>query len=339
MRSAIREGIDGLGPRHAPTRPIRRHGGLLDLLLVVGICLLAGTRTPAGALVGYAVETLRGHDSEMPTLTAWFDSGAAAPPDLELLEFAGQGQIPEGGLPEPWRSAARTALADPPPLVRATLDSRDDLPSEDRILHVLDELYTDDPEAALELLAIGHELRDRAIGRARAAGEVDPTRYQAHRRYLPVAAARDADRVVHGTMALATALDLQWPVRIAHSVSSPFGYRIHPTLKTRRFHNGIDLAVAVGTPIHSPQAGRVVTVGENATSGRFVTVDHGHGLRTTYCHLSRALVRRGESVQRGQLLADSGNTGRSTGPHLHWIVKIAGKAVDPARFAPATPAS
>ena len=55
--------------------------------------------------------------------------------------------------------------------------------------------------------------------------------------------------------------------------------------------------------------------------------------------LVRALVRRGESVQRGQLLADSGNTGRSTGPHLHWIVKIAGKAVDPARFAPATPAS
>ena len=90
----------------------------------------------------------------------------------------------------------------------------------------------------------------------------------------------------------------------------------------------------IGTAIYSPQDGTVVTVGENKTSGKFVIVDHGHGLKTTYCHLDDEHVIRGQTIKRGQLLADSGNTGRSTGPHLHWIVKIAGKAVDPARFAP-----
>ena len=73
-------------------------------------------------------------------------------------------------------------------------------------------------------------------------------------------------------------------------------------------------------------------VASDATSGTYVIVDHGHGVRTTYCHLSEALVTSGAKVERGALLAKSGNTGRSTGPHLHYIVRIAGDAVDPARW-------
>lgn len=337
MGSAVRDGIRDLGRRSRrrtlpPTPAPTRRGGLLDLLLVVGVVLLAGTRTPVGGLVHYGVEKARGTDTELPSLTAWFDSGAAAPPDLEHLELAHPDPIPDGGLPEPWRTAARTVLAEPPKRVAERLATREDLPEEGRTMAVLDELYADDPEAALELLVLGHELRDRAIRRAEAAGEPEPTTYAAHRRYLPPGVAADADRVVNGTLALASALDLAWPVRTKHRVSSPFGYRHHPVLKTKKFHNGIDLAVPIGTPIHAPQDGTVVTVGENAASGRFVIVDHGHGLRTTYCHLSASRVLRGARVKRGQLLADSGNTGRSTGPHLHWIVRIAGKPVDPARF-------
>lgn len=337
MGSAIRDGIDGLDrSRRRPSLAPKKHkrGGLLDLVLVIGVALLAGTRTPAGALVRYGIELARGQDTEMPSLTAWFDSGAAAPPDLELLELPEPTEVPEGGLPEPYRSAARTVLADPPKRVEKALAERADLPEEDRVILVLDELYTEDVEAALELLAIGPELRDRAIARARAAGEPTPELYASHRRYLPIAATTAADKVVHGTLALASALDLKWPVEIEHRVSSPFGYRKHPTLGTRKFHNGIDLAVAIGTPIYSPQDGVVQTVGENKTSGKFIVVDHGHGLKTSYCHLDDTEVVRGQLVTRGAKLADSGNTGRSTGPHLHWIVKIAGKAVDPARFAP-----
>ena len=76
----------------------------------------------------------------------------------------------------------------------------------------------------------------------------------------------------------------------------------------------------------------VSAVASDSTSGTYVIVDHGHGGRTTYCHLSEALVEHGAKVARGTQLAKSGNTGRSTGPHLHYIVRIAGEAVDPARW-------
>jgi murein DD-endopeptidase MepM/ murein hydrolase activator NlpD len=190
----------------------------------------------------------------------------------------------------------------------------------------------DDAEVALEIAAIGAEQRSRAVARAASAGDEHPELYSTHRRYLPGGTAIVADRFVGRTLALATALDLDWPVRASHRISSPFGYRTHPTLGTRKFHNGTDLAVPIGTPIQATQDAVVAVAGQNSTSGKYLVLDHGNGVRTAYCHLDEHQVVQGDQVSRGDPIALSGNTGRSTGPHLHYIVRIGGKPVDPERF-------
>ncbi|NCG20429.1 MAG: peptidoglycan DD-metalloendopeptidase family protein [Rhodobacterales bacterium] len=338
--SVIRDGILALERYGQQGRPKRRkyagrlrRGALLDVFLVVIVVLAVVSRAPVGGLAGYAIERIRGHEATLPTLTAYFDSGAARPPDLSAVALVAEApSIPDGGVPEPYRTAARTVLRSAPKPLAKRLNTLN-LPEDDRAIVALDQLYTDDVEVALEVLAIGTDLRNRAVARAAAAGDVTPSRYTSHRRYLPLSAVKDADEVVTATLALASALELQMPIQNAR-VTSKFGHRIHPTLKTKKFHNGVDLAAPIGTPISSAQKGTVSVVGEDKRSGKYVVIEHGNGLRTSYCHLSETKVLRGQQVSRGELVALSGNTGRSTGPHLHWTLKIAGKAMDPLRFKP-----
>jgi murein DD-endopeptidase MepM/ murein hydrolase activator NlpD len=108
--------------------------------------------------------------------------------------------------------------------------------------------------------------------------------------------------------------------------------RTHPVLGQEKFHDGVDLAVPVGTPVIAAQGGKVAVVGQSAVSGRYVVIDHGYGVHTSYCHLSSAPIAQGSAIGRSETFALSGNTGRSTGPHLHYGVKIGGKWVDPERF-------
>jgi len=336
--SVVREGIDGATgrrtrQRRSPKRG-RRAGGLFDLALVVLVAYAMGSRTPVGGLSWFAMETLRGNDAELPSLTAYFSGGAAVLPQFDTLPVVPvDDRGSDGGFPEPWRTAARTVLADHPP-PKADTSEGDQQDTLEGALETLDSAYasTGDPEAALELLAIGPELRARAIARSRAAGDDDAERYGVHRRYLPATHQHRADSLVTATMALATALDLHWPISIPHRVTSNWGPRMHPVLKKQLFHNGVDLAVPVGTPLLAAQSGEVVVVGSDDRSGDYVVIDHGHGVRTSYCHLSEIPVKQGETVTKGQVFAESGNTGRSTGPHLHFVVRIAGETVDPLRF-------
>lgn len=335
--SAIREAIR---ERRRPTpraAPVGR-GGWLDLLLVAVVALAVAGRTPVGGLIGWAIGQARGQDAELPTLTAYFSTGAAAPPPVEAVELLAPPPEapPPAGLPEPWRTAARTTLARQiPPALAAGLP----VATPEAALAQLDAWWAERPDAerALEIAAIGAEQRDRAIGRAAAAGEADPEAYASHRRYLPARAAAEADAFVSGTLALATALDLGWPLDVPHRVTSPFGDRNHPVLGTRKFHNGVDLAVPIGTPVVAAQAGEVAVVGESQASGRYVVLDHGHGVRTAYCHLDATPLPQGSRVRKGETFALSGNTGRSTGPHLHYIVRLSGHPVDPERFRPRGP--
>ena len=204
---------------------------------------------------------------------------------------------------------------------------------ETRVLAWLDAQDPAQPELALERLAVPAQLRDRAVQRARASGERLPERFHGYRRYLPESVERKADAVLGEVLSLATAFDLQWPVDPSTRVSSPFGTRIHPKLGTRKFHNGIDLPVPIGTPLSAAQEGRVVTSTTNAVSGNYVILEHAGGVRTAYCHLSElAPLSPGDTVVRGQEIGLSGNTGRSTGPHLHFVLRIAGKPIDPLPF-------
>ena len=106
------------------------------------------------------------------------------------------------------------------------------------------------------------------------------------------------------------------------------------TLLNRRaaLHTGLDFAAPVGTPILAAAGGRVIEAGPDGAYGQSMQVDHGNGLVTRYAHTSQFLVQPGELVRRGQPIARVGNTGRSTGPHLHFEVLLGGIPQDPARF-------
>lgn len=115
-------------------------------------------------------------------------------------------------------------------------------------------------------------------------------------------------------------------------VTSSFGHRMSPFTGQRQYHSGLDIAADFGTPIVAPAAGRVSFVGRKGPLGKTVVVDHGYGLQTTYGHATEIFVSRGDQVDRGQRLAAVGSTGRSTGPHLHYVVKARGKLVNPADY-------
>ena len=125
---------------------------------------------------------------------------------------------------------------------------------------------------------------------------------------------------------------LRMPLSGDPSVTSPFGYRADPFLDRLALHPGVDLAEAYGAEIHAAAAGRVVHAGPAGGYGNMVEIDHGNGLATRYAHMSEALVEEGQQVDKGAVLGRLGSTGRSTGPHLHYEVRVDGEPVDPERY-------
>jgi murein DD-endopeptidase MepM/ murein hydrolase activator NlpD len=123
---------------------------------------------------------------------------------------------------------------------------------------------------------------------------------------------------------------LKSPLKYAH-VTSGFGSRVHPVLKYVKAHNGVDYSAGVGTPVWAVADGTVTTAGNTGAGGNTVCVRHANGFETCYLHLSRygAGVRVGARVSQKQIIAYSGNTGRSTGPHLHYALKRSGRFVNP----------
>jgi murein DD-endopeptidase MepM/ murein hydrolase activator NlpD len=116
-------------------------------------------------------------------------------------------------------------------------------------------------------------------------------------------------------------------------LSSAFGYRIHPVTNTRKFHRGQDFAINIGTHVYATADGIVEVIRPSRKgSGNFVRLIHAHGFTTSYSHLSEFRVKNGDYVQKGDLIALSGNSGLSSGPHLHYEVRFLGKALDPIHF-------
>ena len=124
-----------------------------------------------------------------------------------------------------------------------------------------------------------------------------------------------------GTPGAASAAGMIWPVN--GILTSGFGYR------WGRMHEGIDIAVAEGTPIFAAASGTVILAAYSGGYGNYTCIDHGGGLSTCYGHQSGFAVSSGSSVSQGQVIGYSGNTGSSTGPHLHFEVRINGAATDP----------
>jgi len=115
-------------------------------------------------------------------------------------------------------------------------------------------------------------------------------------------------------------------------VSSRFGYRKSPFTERREFHKGLDIAARSGSPIVATAAGTVTFAGRKGLLGQVVVVDHGHGIVTRYGHAKKLLKKAGDQVKRGEIIAKVGNTGRSTGPHVHYEVLLNGVPVNPEKY-------
>jgi murein DD-endopeptidase MepM/ murein hydrolase activator NlpD len=115
-------------------------------------------------------------------------------------------------------------------------------------------------------------------------------------------------------------------------ISSSFGNRRSPFTGRREFHSGLDIANRSGTPIVATADGVIRFVGKKGLLGTLVVIDHGHGMLTRYGHLAEGLVKNGEKVKRGDVIAKMGNTGRSTGPHLHYEIRLNGVPINPSNY-------
>jgi len=115
-------------------------------------------------------------------------------------------------------------------------------------------------------------------------------------------------------------------------ISSTFGYRTSPFTGLREFHNGLDIATQKGTPILATADGVITFAGTKGLMGKLIVIDHGHGMVTRYAHIYKMLKKRGDAVKKGDTIALVGNTGRSTGSHLHYEVHLDGIPVNPAKY-------
>jgi murein DD-endopeptidase MepM/ murein hydrolase activator NlpD len=115
-------------------------------------------------------------------------------------------------------------------------------------------------------------------------------------------------------------------------ITSPFGYRISPFTGQRELHAGLDIANREGTPIVAPANGVISFIGVDGAFGNIAVIDHGYGMVTRYGHLQKAVKKQGDPVAKGDTIALMGNSGRSTGPHVHYEVRLNGVAVNPKRY-------
>ena len=169
---------------------------------------------------------------------------------------------------------------------------------------------------------------------------LDPQRFAAGTGgpYVPASASDPRVRSLVGDWQQAAALEAAIaaipsyvPVK-SYSFSSPFGVRSDPFNGRTAMHAGLDMSGSQGEPIYAAADGDVVTGGRSGAYGNLVELDHGKGLATRYGHLSAILVHPGEHVRQGQLIARMGSTGRSTGTHLHYEIRLDGRAINPRPF-------
>jgi len=330
----------------------RRHTGIIDFAAAVLCFWAAYYHTPLGALSRTAIARMTGNATAARPLLAYYSGGVYEvrevetptehfnAPNPELLAGVAAGPATGRGVVATWRRlpaadrARGIALAKRYGADAGPLDDPNHGPDLAATLvgKAQGELGSED--AAVLALFAGYDNAQFAVSRARSEGRPLTLEYLAMQ--LPPSRQSEVDSTSQALM-LGTAWSLDWPVPPSTRITSGFGWREHPILGKEQFHGGVDLGVPEGTPVHVTQAGVVRRSSEDALNGRIVIVDHGHGVWTAYCHNSRLLVAVGQQVAAGQVIAESGNTGRSTGPHVHYQLELAHKPIDPLAFKGKTP--
>lgn len=310
--------------------------GLLELVATALCAWAALWHTPAGALARELAARLGLGDGGGLGLLSYYAAPASRTerPTPELLTG---GTTPESfrgalglgrGLAAAWARSPEEVRARAPELARRYGLPPPATPAEFTALVTAAARELGGVEAGVLACFTGFEVAAYAGARVRAEGREASLGALAER--LPPGSA--AARAAGSAFALGTAYGLDWPVAEGTRVSSPFGDRRHPVTGRQQAHWGIDFALPTGTPVRAVGPGIVTRASEDGVNGRMVVIDHGAGVVTVYCHNEALLVRAGERVSRGQLVANSGNTGRSTGPHLHYQLELARRPEDPQLF-------
>ncbi|MBM7114410.1 M23 family metallopeptidase [Archangium primigenium] len=329
-------------------RPAR---GLLDFSLVLLCVWTAWHHTPAGALVRRGTAWALGHRSTARALLDYY--ALDVPPPASATGDALDALVPLPTAPPPVPLAAPEALAHGSYLAFQALsvEARAPVLALARERGLSPELLSDsrqgpvalgrlhaalavdfpDEESRLAALFVGRLPTHYALERLAAEGHA-PSLKRLAQQWPPGYEAASGAAVQ--ALALATAFSLAWPVPEHSRISSPFGMRTNPVLGVKKLHTGVDLAVRTGTEVRAVADGTVSRASEDAVNGRVVLLRHERGVTTAYCHNSALRVRPGDRVKRGQVIALSGSTGRSTGPHLHYQLTLFSRPVDPLRFRP-----
>src|SRR5512138_2666628 len=192
-----------------------------------------------------------------------------------------------------------------------------------------------DPERNLAIGPVGSDAEGGTSGPAPAAesdlnalpGKLSSLEGEASRQERSL---RDLQEYFDDQQSLLVSTPSIWPSR--GWVTSDFGTRIDPYTAERKMHEGLDIATPIGQPIYAPSDGTVVFAGTEGGYGKVLVIDHGYGVKTRYGHLSEILVHVGDRIGRGDKVALVGNTGRSTGPHLHYEVRVNGVPENPRKF-------
>lgn len=323
---------------------------LVDFLVALCAVFTLVTRTPVGELASRTGRWAIGARQHQTPLFAFFETaGGGAPPLLAALPQATEqlviasrlagsdaalvmafalanGGTGKGGAELSLNEAGRALLVSRGVAPEALSTPRTRFEAVARELpRLADELGS--PEAALCALVLGMEEVKFAVARARAdrfAPDLDGLLP-----HLPGPSRALARGIVGPTLALATAFGLAWPVAGKAPITSGFGFRHNPVNGNQQMHGGLDLGVPEGTEIRATADGVVIRAGEDGINGRFLVIDHGRGVTSAYCHNSALLVSRGQKVKSGEAISQSGQTGRATGPHLHYQVELSGQPIDP----------
>ncbi len=144
----------------------------------------------------------------------------------------------------------------------------------------------------------------------------------------------DVEEMAKNKFKMLAAIPAIMPVSIKdfNRISAGYGWRIHPIYKTRKFHDGMDFTGKTGTPIYATGDGEVKLAKKERGYGKKIVIDHGYGYTTIYAHLHSYNVKRGQKVKRGEVIGTLGNTGISTGPHLHYEVRKNNRTVNPVNY-------
>lgn len=337
---------------HPPPPP---HRGLLDATLVLLLLYAVWSRTPCGALPVFALRAYQGLPT--PDLIATF-RGRETSVHIDT-PLAKQGLLAAQGLTSSVLDAANATGTDPALLlsfvtaepggcrgsacvVEAPPRLADVLPDtmgrgEVDLLDLARAIAAararvGSDELGLEALYVGVATVERVVAQASASALEGAEDVEVHGQFFSVGVRRGSLQGALKVLALHRLHTLAWPADERWPITSSYGLRVHPILGESRLHNGTDIAMPVGTPIFSAHQGVVKRSGSDLVSGNWLKVTHGFGIESTYCHLEEVGARAGQRVARKQGLGKAGATGRVTGPHLHYVLRVAGTTVDPERY-------